>query len=583
MLRVGKYVFKRAETRQEFEQIHCLNYRTFVGEIPQHPDPGDGRLIDKFHDKNSYFIVLCGGRVVGMVSGHDQPPFSIADRLNDPSILQRPGIRPLEVRLLAVEPDKRNSTIFFGLLWSLYQHAHVHGYTHLFISGIEERIRLYRRLGFEPLGPAVAHGQASFVPMVLTVGRLPAKVERVKHLWETHVERSAPFREAEPVCLLPGPVTTSAAVRSAFHQPPIYHRGPDFIRRFQDVRKTLGDLVGGLEAALLNGSGTLANEAVAAALAADQEAGRGILLVNGEFGQRLERQAARFGLSPRVLSWPWGQPWNLVEIEAALAQEASVKPASTWIWGVHQESSTGVLNDLPGLIRLARNWDTRVCVDCISSLGAVPLDLRGVYLASGASGKSLGSYAGTAIVFAEVKALDRINVDRIPSYLDIPAAVSSSGPRYTFPSPTLLALESALEDYATPERARAAYERYAALGAFVRQQLRALGLEPIAQETWASPVVTTFSPPSEESPEAFVTRCQAWGFSIGGQSRYLAERRLVQIANMGALLREDIAPLFEHLKRWLGRANFSKVVDGSPLSPHRGDDHPCNGGFNPLA
>ena len=91
MLRVGPYVFKRAETRQEFEQIHRLNYRTFVSEIPQYSDPGTGRLVDKFHDKSAYFIVLREGRVVGMLSTHDQPPFSVADRLRDPEILNRPG------------------------------------------------------------------------------------------------------------------------------------------------------------------------------------------------------------------------------------------------------------------------------------------------------------------------------------------------------------------------------------------------------------------------------------------------------------------------------------------------------------
>src|SRR5438270_12201511 len=84
MLRVGSYVFKRAETRQEFEQIHRLNFRTFVHEIPQHSDPGTGRLVDKFHDKSAYFIVVREGRVVGMVSSHDQPPFSVVVGLTEP-------------------------------------------------------------------------------------------------------------------------------------------------------------------------------------------------------------------------------------------------------------------------------------------------------------------------------------------------------------------------------------------------------------------------------------------------------------------------------------------------------------------
>jgi aspartate aminotransferase-like enzyme len=560
MLRVGGYIFKRADTTEELEQIHRLNFRTFVNEIPQHPDPGTGRLIDKFHDKNLYFIAVRDGRVVAMVSSHDEPPFSVSDRLPDPDILRRPGTRPLEVRLLAVDPPKRNSTVFFGLLWSLYEHARLHGYTHLYISGFSERVPLYERLGFEMLGPAVRCGDASFVPMVLTVGRLPTKLERVKRLWETHVDLEGVEGPAEnagaarptarrEVCLLPGPVTVSPAVRQAFQQPPIYHRGPEFLTLFRRVRRVLGEMAGGRDVALFNGSGTLANEAVAAVLAADARPGCGVLLVNGEFGQRLARQAARFGLEPRLLSWPWGRPWDLDEIAAVLGQE----PPGTWVWGVHQESSTGVLNDLPGLVCVARESGARVCVDCVSSLGAAPINLRGVYLATGATGKSLGAYAGLAIVFADAAALAPVNMGRVPSYFDIPAALASDGPRYTFPSATVQALEAALDEYGTPEKAAARYGHYAELGAYVRGELRRLGLTPLAAESYACPVVTTFAPPAGETSEALVERCRSWGYAIGGQSQYLAERRLVQVATMGAVGREDCAGLFERLGRWLRR------------------------------
>jgi aspartate aminotransferase-like enzyme len=546
MLRVGPYLFKRAETRQEFEQIHRLNYRTFVTEIPQYSDSGTGRLVDKFHDKSAYFIVVRDGRVVGMLSIHDQPPFSITDRLGDPEILNRAGTRPMEVRLLAIEPDTRNSTVFFGLLWSVYEHARANGYTHLFISGLQEREILYKRLGFESLGAPVSSGGASFIPMVLTIGQLPEKLNRVKHLWESHMERVLPLRHS-PVCLLPGPVTIAPSVSQAFHQPPIYHRGPEFISLFQRVRRALGDLVGGRDVGLFNGSGTLANEAVAATLAAGPLPGRGIMLVNGEFGERLARQATRFGLKPRILEWPWGQPWDLEEVESALAEE----PAGSWVWGVHLESSTGVLNDLSGLVSLAKSHGIRVCLDCISSLGAVPLDLRNTYLATGATGKSLGSYAGIAIVFADAGQMAHLNVGHVPSYFDIPAVLTSQGPRFTFPSPSLLALNAALIAYSGFEKAQSRYEHYRRLGAYVRQKLREVGLEPLATDEVACPVVTTFAPPNGDSSEEFVARCQSWGFDIGGQSSYLAQRRLVQIATMGAICKEDFEHLFEHMSRCL--------------------------------
>src|SRR5262249_14246834 len=179
-------------------------------------------------------------------------------------------------------------------------------------------------------------------------------------------------------------------------------------------------------------------------------------------------------------------------------------------------------NDLSGLVALARRRGIRVCVDCISSLGAVPLDLGAVYLATAASGKSLGAFAGAAIVFADARHFSDLDTSRVPSYLDLPAALACTGTRYTFPSPTLLALDAALANYVSPEKARARYELYATLGVYVREQLRRLGLEPLAAESCAAPVVTTFAPPEGESSEAFVARCHSWGYELGGQSGYLA-------------------------------------------------------------
>ena len=60
MFQAGPYLFKPADSETEFEQIHALNHATFVREIPQHHDPGDGRLIDKFHEKNFYFVAKRG-------------------------------------------------------------------------------------------------------------------------------------------------------------------------------------------------------------------------------------------------------------------------------------------------------------------------------------------------------------------------------------------------------------------------------------------------------------------------------------------------------------------------------------------
>ena len=73
--------FKVATEEWEFEQVHELNYRTFVEEIPQHQATSTPRLVDKFHAENTYLVCLCGNQVVGMIAARGRRPFSLDQKL----------------------------------------------------------------------------------------------------------------------------------------------------------------------------------------------------------------------------------------------------------------------------------------------------------------------------------------------------------------------------------------------------------------------------------------------------------------------------------------------------------------------
>lgn len=440
-----------------------------------------------------------------MVAATDEPPFSVAGRLADSRVLTAAGVRPAEIRLLAVEPDCRHSPVLMGLAWAVYLYARGAGRTHLFISAVTGRLDLYHRMGFEPLGPAVACGGAAFVPM-------RASLDRVEQVMGRTVRRlsARTGQGAEPVCLLPGPVAIAPRVRAAFAEPPAYHRDDAFLDLFEGVRRRLTRLTNSVGVVLMAGGGTTANEAVAATLAAGPGAADGLVLVNGEFGERLRRQAARWGLRPRVLEWQWGRPWDLDEVAAALR----LLPPGGWVWGVHHETSTGVLNDLPELVRLAAACGVRVCADAVSSVGAVPVDLSGVYLAAAAAGKALGAYAGLAMVFADPRRLAGVTAERLPESLDLPAALAATGPRFTISSPCVRALDAALDEYATPAR----FAALAAAGTDIRRRLGAMGARVLAEDAHACPVLTTFAVPAGDTSSGFVRRCAGWGFRVDRKS-----------------------------------------------------------------
>jgi len=115
--------FKIATEDWEFEQIHRLNYKTFVEEIPQHEVNSAETLIDKFHDENTYIICLRGDLLVGMVAARGNRPFSLDQKVEALDSYLPPAASICEIRLLAVEKGHRKGRVLKGLLTTLADHC----------------------------------------------------------------------------------------------------------------------------------------------------------------------------------------------------------------------------------------------------------------------------------------------------------------------------------------------------------------------------------------------------------------------------------------------------------------------------
>lgn len=532
------YVFKFADQESEFEQIHRLNYAAFVEEIPQHQPNPERRLVDQFHHENTYAIALEGDEVVAMLALRSNRPFSLDRKLENLDSYLPPHRSLCEIRLLYVKPDHRNGKIMKGLMEMIAQYAMKHGHDMGLISGTTRQQRLYKHLGFAPFGPLVGSGDALFQPMYLTVEAAMRQTPWVKAL---HVDASegsahnpgvhhALLREAgiasatvkydPPVNYLPGPVNIPPEVMAAMAQPMISHRSGKFLEDVAQLQSRLCALVNARYMEFLFGSGTLANEAIAAQLTLLKS--RGLLLVNGEFGQRLQDEVRRWQLSFDTFAVEWGQSFDLGTINTYLAAH----PEIGWLWFVHCETSTGILNDLPGLVELCQRRGVKLCVDCISSLGVVELDLSQVYMASATSGKALGGVTGLAMVFYNEPI--EPSPDRLPSYLDLGSYRKAKGVPFTINTNLIYALSVALDTFS--ERA---YHTIAEDGAKVRSGLRKIGLEPLISDDEASPAVTTIALPPHISSVVVGDKLREYGFLLSYQSRYLVERNWIQICLMG--------------------------------------------------
>jgi aspartate aminotransferase-like enzyme len=282
-----------------------------------------------------------------------------------------------------------------------------------------------------------------------------------------------------------------------------------------EVRRRLCELVGLPNVQLLVGSGTLANDAVGAQLSL--LAGRGLVLSNGEFGERLIEQAGRFGLAFSPLRSEWGEPLPLDDVSR------STGPIE-WIWAVHCETSTGVLNDLPRLTELARELGAKLCVDAISSVGNAPVDLSGAWLATATSGKGLAAYPGLGLVFHR----DEIAPSpRLPRYLDLGLWAREGGVPFTASSNLLAALGAALEICETESGRRAR------LAVDLRPRIERLGFRSLARCEIAAPWVLTILPPEGTDAFALGERLEEQGFLLSYRSGYLVRRNWLQVCLMG--------------------------------------------------
>ena len=522
-------VFKTATEDWEFEQIHRLNYRTFVEEIPQHKASPAQRIVDKFHSENTYLVSVCGNKLVGMLAVRGNRPFSLDQKIPNLDSFLPPGRKICEIRLLAVDKKFRGAQVLQGILALLWQHGIERGYDLAVISGTPRQFRLYQHLGFVPFGPVVGSGEAQFQPMYVTIETFETTAREFL--------RSSPSRAFHPsaVNFLPGPVTVRREVRRAFEQAPESHRGEAFHKDFESAKASLCELVKAPKVELMLGSGTLANDVIAAQLSLEKK--RGLVLSNGEFGERLIDHARRMSLQFDTLEFPWGQPLDLGAVLKMLERGVG------WLWCAHCETSSGVLNDLDRLKALCSEFQVKLCLDCISSIGTIPVDLTGVHLASGSSGKGLRAYPGLSMVFYH-HVLPR-GQQPLPRYLDLSFYAEQAGIPFTFSSNLLHALHAAVKRVQWDRR----FADLVELSNWFRPKLRELGFDLVGDHTKTSPAVITIALPEQFNSTKLGNMIQESGYLLSFNSEYLRRRNWIQICLMGECTKEKLVSLLNALNR----------------------------------
>jgi len=347
---------------------------------------------------------------------------------------------------------------------------------------------------------------------------------------------------SKQLLFIPGPVTCSEEVLAAVAQPMIDHRGPEFARILRRIASGMQPIFGTEhEVVILGCSGSGGLEAAVGNLFGP---GDTVLACPvGVFGERLIAIAKNFGCTVQVLPTPWGSGVDPAELKRVLDADTDKKIAGILL--THNETSTGVQNEMGPLAELTRAHGAITIVDSVSGLGAseFTMDAWGFDVVVTASQKALAVPPGIAMLAVSERAWKRMDGPHAPTfYLDLKKArefANLGQTPWTPPVSIAYGLEAALDAYER-EGAHAVWNRHARYAHAIRAAVKALGLELYSRDGAHSvTVVAIKNPPGIDGDAIRKSLREHRGLTLGGGQKDL-KGKIVRIGTMGDLTQTDI-------------------------------------------
>lgn len=343
--------------------------------------------------------------------------------------------------------------------------------------------------------------------------------------------------EKEIINFMPGPVNIHPETRNVFYNVFLSHRSAKFYSDVKDFKQELCSFVNAENVAFLVGSGSIANEVTAQYL--KQIGGKGLILVNGEFGKRLTEQASHIELIFDTYQMPLGDVFNYADIEAKLKDNSY-----TWIWLVNCETSSGVLNDLNLIKEISSKYNVKVAVDCISTIGNIEVDLSGVFIASGTSGKGLACYPGIAMVYFGSEALN-METKAIPKYMNLKHHIATNSVPYTISTNLFYAMQTAFKGV----NHKSHRDNILQLGKYIYFELQQLGFTFLGNEKEMMPGMISIICPDHINSYDLGVELEQNNFYVNYGGAYLRQANYFQICIMGHQTIENAEKIVDFLKQ----------------------------------
>lgn len=314
----------------------------------------------------------------------------------------------------------------------------------------------------------------------------------------------------------PGPGNPYPEAIAALGRPLLGHLDAEFLALLDETCERLRSVMRTSNARTLPISGT-GSAGMEAAFVNTVGPGDVVVVgVNGVFGERMCDVAARCGAEVVRVDAPWGTP---LDPRALLDAHPSPKVIAV----VHAETSTGVRNEIEDLG--AGKGDALLLVDCVTSLGGIPVEVDGwgVDLAYSGTQKCLGVPPGLAPLTINNRAWERRIARPQSWYLDLGMIgdyATTDGARkyhHTAPISMIFSLHAGL-GAVLDEGLEQVWARHGACGALLHEGLTKLGFALFAEEGHRLPELTTVWVPESLGDEAGARRTllERYGIEVGG-------------------------------------------------------------------
>ena len=214
-----------------------------------------------------------------------------------------------------------------------------------------------------------------------------------------------PLNPPERLLMGPGPSNPDPRVLAAMGANPVGHLDPYFVELMD---QTMGALRGvyrtqNHHTMPISATGSAGLETIMMNLLEDGDSA--VVAITGYFGQRLAEMARRAGADVRTVEVGPGEIVDPAKI-AALLEERPAKLVAF----VHVETTTGACQPIAPMVDVARRYGALVAMDCVTSLGGLPIDIDalGVDAAGSCSQKCIGAPPGLAPITIGPRAMEAV-------------------------------------------------------------------------------------------------------------------------------------------------------------------------------